>query len=420
MFNDQTQMKLKIKEWKKNFNYIGGLLPNGEKIAIFIDTTRQKSSELPSSLNSLQTKIQACKESVNTLYHLIHNLNALYKILTQISKKTSLKLKLQFKIQQAPLKCKPRQKELISTVVLMNQYLGTNQFKTYAFRFIECDKGRLWQILFILVYNAIKYTNQGYVKIIIESYQQDLELEDENCQILNIKIQDSGCGILKENAPNIFKFLHNIKQKQNVNQNGMGLGLTICGKIIKAWGGQIDFKSVVGDGTEFDLKIPFKNVQSDSDGSLRLQSFDKVSKYNLNPKTFSDLNQSTKYRILLVDDDAFNLYSLGLLIKTRGNYKCDNVMNGYDAIKRLKDSFKLKEEPYRLILMDLNMPLIDGMQTSIILRQLHESHEIDLTNTKIFLHSAIQHTLEDKDGVFDGILEKPISFKELDGILSSL
>ncbi|CDW86209.1 multi-sensor hybrid histidine kinase [Stylonychia lemnae] len=287
-------------------------------------------------------------------------------------------------------------------------------------RFIECDKGRLWQILFILVYNAIKYTNQGYVKIKIESTQQDLEQEDENCQILNIKIQDSGCGILKENAPNIFKFLHNIKQKQNVNQNGMGLGLTICGKIIKAWGGQIDFKSVVGDGTEFDLKIPFKNVQSDSDGSLRLQSFDKVSKYNLNPKTFSDLNQSTKYRILLVDDDAFNLYSLGLLIKTRGNYKCDNVMNGYDAIKRLKDSFKLKEEPYRLILMDLNMPLIDGMQTSIILRQLHESHEIDLTNTKIFLHSAIQHTLEDKDGVFDGILEKPISFKELDGILSSL
>ncbi|CDW75766.1 histidine kinase-dna gyrase b-and hsp90-like domain protein [Stylonychia lemnae] len=275
--------------------------------------------------------------------------------------------------------------------------------KDSVHQYIISDRNRLRQIMFILIYNAIKYTTQGFVHMkiyatkTIEESQEDLEKKS----YLIIEIQDSGCGMKLDLTDKIFKFLHNIKQKQKVNQHGMGLGLTICGKIVKAWGGSIQCSSVFGEGTKFEIKIPIKQVQKNHLSSMRLL-------------------QLMLYRILLVDDDAFNLYSLEQLIISRGNFECDKVMNGQDAIKRIKEAKQNNEEPYRFIFMDLNMPVIDGMQTTTILRQLDETQEVDLSRTKIYMHSAIQHTVQDDKGIFDGILGKPIHFKELDKILNSI
>eukprot|EP00347_Sterkiella_histriomuscorum_P016165 403354236 len=395
--NKICRLQLKIKEWKRHAMFIGDNISNEETIAIMIDVTRQKHLEhqqlsqkmstvlyqslthkFVTPLNSINTLLQvisrqippqicdinqnmkACKESVNTLYQLIHNLNdmSLYK----------------------------------------NQILS---FENESFELRELVE---------------EIGNQ----------------QDNSSRLMKIVIQDTGCGMTEQQLARVFKLLQNLKQIDDVNQHGMGLGLSLCKKIVKAAGGQISCLSKVDEGTQFTIEIPYfivpDPVTEENPEIYGFKDFPNVKKKHLNdyfinqnyqikPKPLSSLNESKPTKVLLVDDDAFNLFSLDQLITQRGNFKCDKAKNGQEAINQVIQQYQEnKEDMYKYIFIDLNMPILDGKRATITLRQLHDQGVIDLGDTKIFMHSAIQNTVSDDRKIFDGIC-KPIHFKQLDEIL---
>eukprot|EP00347_Sterkiella_histriomuscorum_P001811 403370585 len=308
--NKTSRLQLKIKDWQRHMMFIGNMISEEEILAIFIDTTKQK-----------------------TLEH------------KQLSQKMTQDISL-YQNQDLSFNY-----DEFDPRVLVEEIASTFR------QFIKCDQNRLRQLLFIMVYNSIKYTNQGFVHVKISqqelSQSQTSENEINFQRNLKIKIQDSGCGMSEEQSNKIFQLLSNIKQIDKVNQHGMGLGLSLCKKIVKA----------------------------------------------------------------AKDDDAFNLYSLEQLIIQKGIFECDKAKNGQDAITQVLKQHQSGEDMYKFIFMDLNMPVLDGMRATASLRKLHDQRMIDLSETKIFMHSAIESTVKDEQKLFDGILKKPIHFKELDDIL---
>ena len=88
---------------------------------------------------------------------------------------------------------------------------------------------------------------------------------------------------------------------------------------------------------------------------------------------------------------------------SRGNFDIVKATNGLDAIQKVKQAHFNSEKPYSYIFMDLNLPILDGLKATTILREMDKNEEIDLSQTKIYMHSAIQSTVADQRKVFDGI-----------------
>lgn len=105
------------------------------------------------------------------------------------------------------------------------------------------DAKRVSQLIFILLFNAIKYTSEGYVNL-----KANYIRIDQN-KILELQVLDSGCGMHQSVINNLFSLFRNLKNKQSVNQHGIGLGLTIAYQIIKSLKGDIKVKSCPNSGT---------------------------------------------------------------------------------------------------------------------------------------------------------------------------
>mmetsp|Transcript_27897 Transcript_27897/g.26934 ORF Transcript_27897/g.26934 Transcript_27897/m.26934 type:complete len:141 (+) Transcript_27897:1316-1738(+) len=119
-------------------------------------------------------------------------------------------------------------------------------------------------------------------------------------------------------------------------------------------------------------------------------------------------------KVLIVDDDPLNLYALELLFEDAGSFTCDKAKNGQEAIEMVK-----KENDYRAIVMDLNMPVMNGMEATKELRRLGSLNEIDLSSTLIYMHSAIEKSVNWQE-LFDGKLSKPIKIEELKSLVTLL
>ena len=98
---------------------------------------------------------------------------------------------------------------------------------------VESDGNRLKQLLFVLVYNALKYTNKGYIHVKVKTRTIISQ------QILRIKVEDTGCGMTAELTKKLFTLFSNVKFKKQVNQHGIGLGLSKCHTIVSMLGGHI-------------------------------------------------------------------------------------------------------------------------------------------------------------------------------------
>lgn len=95
------------------------------------------------------------------------------------------------------------------------------------------------------------------------------------------------------------------------------------------------------------------------------------------------------------------------------NISIDIAMNGKEAVEQVYKSHQ-ENKYYTLIIMDLNMPVMNGEQATKVLRKMHEENDIDLSRTKIYIHSAIQKTLiGDVESIFDGQLAKPVNVQQL-------
>ena len=204
------------------------------------------------------------------------------------------------------------------------------------------DKNRLAQILINLIDNALKFTNEGTVKLLIKTNQN---LDDKT--LISFSVSDNGIGISKDKLASIFERFTQAEENTSRKYGGTGLGLNICKLLVEKQGGNIAVESIKDIGTRFEFTLPFE-VSNTTLHSKQKKSF----------KDYSKL----RGKILLCEDNEINqLIASSLFQQTAVDL--DIASNGKIALE------KLKENNYDLILMDIQMPEMDGYQTTVAVRQ---------------------------------------------------
>ena len=257
------------------------------------------------------------------------------------------------------------------------------------------DPIRLRQILINLIGNAIKFTEEGHVHA--KAYSDTYNGAD----VLRIDIEDTGIGISEDHFDLVFERFKQADATVSRKYGGTGLGLPISKKLADLMGGDIQLKSKKGEGSTFSLILPFKHVQ----GSEEEQKQNQARKNKINDKLKSAINDKDK--VLLVEDYEGNIVVLGYIL--------EDMEIEYDVAKTGLEALNLwKENHYDLVLMDIQMPEMDGFTATEQIRNIED--EQDLERTPIIGMTA--HALVgDKDKCIaagmDDYLPKPINETDL-------
>ena len=261
---------------------------------------------------------------------------------------------------------------------------------------LKGDAGRLRQIITNLIGNAIKFSDKGTVSLNIRK-----ESEDELKTTLCFLIRDNGIGIEADKLETIFELFTQADSSTTRNYGGTGLGLTISRQLAELMGGTVGVESVVGEGSTFWFSILLeKQSKTTPDATIA------------HPPIRPGKRGSEYVRILLAEDDLTNqLVTKSILLKF--GYQVDVACNGKEAL------WFLKYNNYALVLMDCMMPVMNGYDTTKIIRDI-SSDVRDHTIPVIALTANTMH--EDRvsclaSGMND-FLSKPLEFNELLSMLN--
>lgn len=260
--------------------------------------------------------------------------------------------------------------------------------------YISIDEHRLSQITTNLISNAIKFTDEGSIRFSI-----DVLKRNKDSVKLQFKVEDTGIGIPKEKHSLIFNKYDQIANATNylVTQAGTGLGLSIAKKIVTLMKGNIGVFSQEKKGSIFwfTLEVPFKEKLN-----------------NLKTKRNSEYN-NFNYNVLLVDDRDINLKVASLMLKKLG-CKVQCASNGEIAI----DLYKAKPEEFDLIIMDIQMPILDGISATKKLRQLYPNDLCPVYGLSAQIPENLHKTPAELG--FDYYLTKPLALETLKTSLERL
>ena len=205
------------------------------------------------------------------------------------------------------------------------------------------DKVRLNQILLNLLSNAIKFTSEGGIMLACKR----VEMDSDKMKIA-FSVRDTGVGIPKKNQQLIFESFKQGDKMSLSKQKGTGLGLAICKRLVHLMGGDIAVQSKKGHGSTFSFTLEF-------DIGKKLIDIDEQDR---KVSTNTDVKG---IRILMVEDDQFNL-EIGEQILITADAFVDTAQNGSEAINLIK------KNDYDIILMDLRMPVLGGIEATKIIR----------------------------------------------------
>ena len=254
---------------------------------------------------------------------------------------------------------------------------------------LKGDVGKVKQVVLNLLTNSAKYTDKGEILFTVSCINR---LETNQC-ILNISVKDTGRGIKKEDMEKLFKKFERLDEEHNTSTEGTGLGLAITKSLVEMMGGRIMVSSEYQEGSNFrisliqdiiSMEIPeTKNEEIEIDYNIKLNS-----------------------KVLVVDDSKINLKVASNILKPY-NMNITTVDNGFDAIE------KCKSETYDIILMDIMMPKMNGVETMKKLKEIGVNIPI-IALTADAIEGQQEKYLEDG---FDAYLAKPIDRYELNRVL---
>lgn len=245
---------------------------------------------------------------------------------------------------------------------------------------IETDKVKLEQILINLLSNAIKFTRQGQIEL-------GYSLSDQK---INFFVKDTGIGITQEGMDHLFERFYQVNSKSKYNSEGSGLGLSLCKALVELLGGKIWVKSIVDSGTSIFFDFPAECIG-----------------YR-NEKQYSTNNNDELVSILIAEDDKryAELFSAML-----SKYDLDIVYakDGLEAVEIIQ-----KHPSLRMVFMDINMPLMNGLDVA---------KEIRRKNIKLPIVAVTAYTNEYKktdalDIGFNDYIEKPLSRDKISKIFN--
>lgn len=333
---------------KKNIQRINKALKRSNKRLLDIDKNRLEffsilSHELRTpiyGISGLATLIDQESDPVkkqNYLNSLISSSGYISTLIDNILQANKLRFE-QKSLHLKPAKMESIVKHVISTVEVAakDKDLELTYFidQSDEDEYILIDKIAFSQILINLVYNAIRYTINGGVKINVFIKER---IKDH--VTLRFEIIDTGIGIKEEHRSVVFSAFEN-KTFLHKNSSGSGLGLFIVKTLLKSHNTEIDFISEPQKGTTFFFETVFKIAK------------EAPVENSIFPTPKADM------RVLVVDDNKINLLVTKKNIEKIGCYKCDVSSNGKEAISMVK------EKDYDLILMDINMPYMDGYEVT--------------------------------------------------------
>jgi two-component system CheB/CheR fusion protein len=203
------------------------------------------------------------------------------------------------------------------------------------------DSIRLHQIILNLVSNAVKFTSKG--KIVVSA---NLLFEEEEKVIIEFAITDSGIGIPEESIDVIFENFQQATNGTSSLYGGTGLGLAIVKQLVTSQGGSIRVKSKVNEGSTFSFTLPFQKTKNDTELETNLIGLDTPVK---------------NIKVLVVEDMPLNQLLMKTILDDFG-FERDIADNGKIAIE------KLQTESYDIILMDLQMPVMNGFEATEYIR----------------------------------------------------
>ncbi len=257
------------------------------------------------------------------------------------------------------------------------------------------DQYRLNQIMTNLIGNALKFTESGSIEVIVE-----LKSIETGKNHLYIEVKDTGIGISEEKLSKIFDSFYQVEGSEKSKINGTGLGLAITKQLIELQNGVLQAKSTPGKGSTFYFCLPFEKSS--------LQYSDKKTTIVEN-----DDSQLEGLRVLIAEDNKMNQFYIQQLLNRLG-IKVDIAENGKEAV----DMYNISEKRYYdLILMDMHMPIMNGSDAIIEIRN---SYKDSLHKVPIVMCSADVFPETRKNAIRAGIdfyLTKPLSEDALKEVL---
>ncbi|MEY3870826.1 MAG: hypothetical protein RLZZ338_4720 [Cyanobacteriota bacterium] len=269
---------------------------------------------------------------------------------------------------------------------------------------IKVDERRVRQILINLLNNAVKFTPEGG-KITLKVEVKEVEAEDN----LVFSVRDTGIGIAPEDMPKLFQSFVQIDSSLSRAQEGTGLGLVLVQRIVELHGGSISVESELGKGSCFTVRIPYRDYQVDQtadiigEHTVDLSLSDSLSS-DILPDTECIKPEKEWPLILLAEDNETNIDTISAYLLNHG-YRVVVAHDGLEAIKLAK-----LEKPL-LIIMDISLPKVDGLEATQWMRA-----DRDLAKLPIIALTAFAMPGDREKCLAAGADEymtKPVSFQVL-------
>ena len=254
--------------------------------------------------------------------------------------------------------------------------------------YIVQDEARIYQVLFNIIGNAVKFTPSGQITINVKKLSKHLEF----------KISDTGIGIPKDKHKTIFESFTQLNPGYHSDTYGTGLGLSISKSILELMGGDIEIESEIGKGATFTFKI---STSSKSDGpTIATQQQVITQKIDV-----------TQMKVLIVEDNPINLKLIATILDKIG-VQIDTAEDGLVAVE------KIKANSYHLVFMDVQMPKLDGKSATKRIRAI-EGHESLPYIIALTANVTNEHKEECLASGMDDFLPKPIRVQVIRSLIES-
>ncbi len=247
------------------------------------------------------------------------------------------------------------------------------------------DPLRLGQVLLNLVNNAIKFTEQGEVVV------SGLLLEESPEQIqVRFSVRDTGIGLSKEQMGRLFRSFSQADTSTTRQYGGTGLGLAISKQLVELMDGEIGVHSIQGEGSEFFFTLGFKRHETeDAHQQVDLSSI----------------------RVLAIDDDSTSLQSVRELLQAQG-VSVETESDAPGGLNRLVNASSMGEEPYNVLLIDWQMPIMDGFEVAKAVRN-NSSLPWQPGILMLTAHGGEDLQRRINHNLIDGVLLKPVTASHL-------
>ena len=265
---------------------------------------------------------------------------------------------------------------------------------------ILCDKTKMEEIILNVVSNSIKYTNpHGKITVSID----ELDSEDEKNADYKVVVEDNGIGMSQDYLPHIFEEFSREHTSTETRVAGTGLGLPIVKSLVDRMGGTIEVESEEGKGTRFIMKFSFP---VSSENQVREEE-----KQNI-----PDITEKLEgKRILLAEDNELNAEIAETVLEETG-IKVKHVEDGIQCIEELK---KMPEKYYDVILMDVQMPNMDGYTATQRIRDLDDSRA-EIPIIAMTANAYDEDRRKAQEAGMDGFLAKPLDVDEMMRLLAQI